>query len=60
MSKDGHCPKMDRNRQKGQNWDKTSTNGTKRTKKIQCSPRKMSKKAQKAQEKYRGLLVASS
>src|SRR6266702_1054519 len=51
----------------GQKWTKErpkppqiEQKRTKRTKKgpnIQCSPRKMSKKAQKAQEKYRGLLV---
>src|SRR6266702_2439830 len=62
--------KMDKN---GQNGPKRTYLGlktpqieqkrTKRTKKgpnIQCSSRKMSKKAQKAQEKYRGLLVTSS
>src|SRR6266702_3708896 len=41
----------------GQKWTKEMS---KKVPNIQCSPRKKSKKAQKAQEKYRGLLVTSS
>src|SRR6266571_1171695 len=72
MSKNGQkkCPKMDKNGPNRPKWIKLGPKPprieqkrTKRTKKgpnIQCSSRKMSKKAQKAQEKYRGLLVTSS
>src|SRR6266702_4513941 len=55
MDKNGQkkCPKMDKIGPNRPKWTKMGPN-------IQCSPRKMSKKAQKAQEKYRGLLVTSS
>src|SRR6266702_757905 len=67
MDKNGQkkCPKMDKNGPNRPKWTKlgpkppqieqTRTKRTKKGPNIQCSPRKMSKKAQKAQEKYMGI-----
>jgi len=60
MSKNGQkkCPKMNKNGQNGPKWttlgpkppqiEQKRTKGTKKGPNIQCSPRKMSKKPQKA------------